>query len=148
MADQTSRQLGHETRDISVRVVAWFAAGLIVAAIIIHFAVGAVFALFNKQHPSPEAPSRIALHPRVIAPPPRLQIDPPADLAQFRMSEEDKLNSYGWVNKERGIVRIPIERAIDLIVQRGLPTRGPGSQNSSGKTPEQMQQEKAAATKP
>ncbi len=59
-----------------------------------------------------------------------------------------KLNSYGWVDRKHGVIRIPIERAMDLVAQRGLPTRGPGIQNSSGQTPEQLQQEKAAATKP
>jgi hypothetical protein len=148
MVDQTARRLGHETRDINVRVVAWFALGLIVVGVIIHIALGALFVFFKKQHPSPEAPSRIAVHPRVIAPHPRLQTNPPTDLAHFREWEENKLNSYGWVDRQHGIARIPIERAMDLIAQRGLPTRGAGTENSSGKTPEQMRQEKAAATNP
>jgi hypothetical protein len=147
MVDQTARRVGHETRDINVRVVMWFAIGLIVAAVIIHFALGAIFAFFSKTHPSPEAPSRIMVQPRIVAPEPRLQTNPSVDLAQFREAEENKLNSYGWVDKQRGIVRIPIERAMDLIVQRGLPTRGPGSHDSSGKTPEQMRQEKAIPRK-
>lgn len=66
---------------------------------------------------------------------------------ETRASEDAKLNSHGWIDTERGIVRIPIERAMDLVAQRGLPARGPGTQNSSGKTPEQMRQEKAAVTK-
>jgi cell division protein FtsN len=148
MVDQAARRLGHEIRDINVRAVAWFAFGLIVAAIFIHFALAAVFVFFKQKHPSPEAPSRVVIQPQVIAPQPRLQIDAPADLAHFRQWEEEKLNSYGWIDKKRGIARIPIERAMDLIAERGLPTRGPGTQNSSGKTSEQMRQEKATATKP
>lgn len=147
MADQTARRVGHETRDINVRVVMWFAIGLIVAAVIIHIALGAIFAFLSKAHPSPEAPSRVVVEPRIIAPEPHLQTNPSVDLTEFREAEENKLNSYGWVDKRGGIVRIPIERAMDLIVQRGLPTRGPGSQDSSGKTPEQMRQEKAVPQK-
>src|SRR5207244_526994 len=99
-----------------------------------------------RQHPSPDPPSRIVLQPRLLAPPPRVQTNPSAELDDFRTAEERKLNRYGWVDKQRGIVRIPIERAIDLIAQRGLPTRGSGMQDSSGKTSEQMRQEKALKT--
>ncbi|MFL6528525.1 MAG: hypothetical protein ACJ8IQ_10535 [Chthoniobacterales bacterium] len=148
MAEQAARKLGYEPRDVNVRAVVWFAVGLVVSAIIIHLALGGLFVLFKRQHPSPDAPSRIVLQPRVVAPEPRLQPNPVPEFSRFRTSEEEELNSYGWINKERGIVRIPIERAIDLIAQRGLPTRGPGTNNSSGITPEQLQQQKAAATAP
>ncbi|MGI9115076.1 MAG: hypothetical protein ACR2FX_08590 [Chthoniobacterales bacterium] len=75
---------------------------------------------------------------------------PATDLQRYDAIEGAKLNTYGWIDKQAGIIRIPIERAMDLIAQRGLATRGPGSQNSSGITPEQTQQQKAAAsaTKP
>ena len=35
----------------------------------------------------------------------------------------EKLDTYGWVDHDNGIVRIPIDRAIDATVQRGLPAR-------------------------
>lgn len=148
MAEEIAQRLGHETRDINVRVVTWFAIGLVVSAVVIHLAIAGLFALFAKQHPSPDPPSRIVLEPRVLAPEPRLQANPVPEMERFRASEEAKLNRYGWVDKERGIARIPIARAMDLIAQRGLPTRAPGTNNSSGITPEQLQQQKAAATKP
>lgn len=148
MAEPTRPAPGHETRDISVRVVAWFAIGLVISALVIFPVVVGLDRLFEWQHPSPDAPSRIALHPHMIAPPPRLQANPAIDLAQYEAAQEAKLNSYGWVDKSAGIIRIPIERAMDLIAQRGLPTRGPGTQNASGITPVQMQAQKAAATKP
>jgi hypothetical protein len=146
MAKQRARALGHERRDVNVRAVLWFAIGLVVTAVIIHLALGGLFALFARQHPSPDPPSRIVLEPRVLAPEPRLQANPVPELNQFRATEEQKLNNYRWVDKQRGTARIPIERAMDLIAERGLPTRGPGTENSSGKTPEQMRQEKAATS--
>lgn len=93
-------------------------------------------------------PSRIALQPRNLAPQPQLQTESTTDLDKYRAAEEAKLNSYAWIDKQAGIIRIPIERAMDLIAQRGLPTRGVGTQDSSGITPQQMQQQKAAATAP
>jgi hypothetical protein len=146
MAERTARQLGHETRDANVRAIMWFAIGLVVSAIVIHLAVAGLFVLFSRRHPSPEPPSRIVLQPRNLAPEPRLEVSGNTDLERFRMAQAQRLNSYGWVDQHRGIARIPIERAMDLIVQRGLPSRGQGTNDNSGKTPEQMRQEKAAAT--
>lgn len=147
MVDQQSPRARHETRDISVRVVAWFAVGLIVSAIVIQVAITGLFHLFKADHPSKMAASRIS-EPRVFAPEPRLQVNSQADLDHFRATEEAKLNSYGWVDQNAGVVRIPIERAMELIAARGLPTRTAGQDNGSGKTAIQMRQEKAAATKP
>jgi hypothetical protein len=149
MADGAAQQQrGHETRDISVRIVAWFGVGLVVAAAIVHVAIVGLFKSFEHRHPSPDAPSRIEIEPRMIAPAPRLQENPSADLAQFEAAEDAKLHSYGWVDKPAGVIRIPIERAVELIAQRGLPTRGSGTQDASDKTSVQMQHDKAAATKP
>src|ERR1043165_8705304 len=53
--------------------------------------------------------------------PPNLQVNPHDDLVALREREESELNSYGWVNRSNGIVRIPVKRAMELILQRGLP---------------------------
>jgi len=59
-------------------------------------------------------------------PEPRLLVDEPQDLGAVRKEEEEILDSYGWVDKERGVVRIPIERAIELLAKEGLPSRAEG----------------------
>ena len=56
---------------------------------------------------------------RVIPPEPRLQTDPPADMRELRARETATLHTYGWSNEQASTVRIPIERAIDLVVTRG-----------------------------
>lgn len=148
MIDQASKQAGHELRDISVRAVTWCGVALILAAIVVHVALAGLYKVFEHQHPSPDAPSRIAFNTQMIAPEPRLQVEPAKELDHYFAAENQKLNSYGWVDKPAGVVRIPIQRAMDQIAQRGLPTRGAGTQNASGITPVQMQAQKAAATKP
>jgi len=50
-------------------------------------------------------------------PAPREQPNPLVDLQALRASEEAELNSYGWIDKSTGVVRIPIDRAIDLLTQ-------------------------------
>jgi hypothetical protein len=56
-------------------------------------------------------------------PAPRLEIDERTELNDDRIAEEEKLSSYGYVDDNHATVRIPIERAMDLIAQRGLPVR-------------------------
>ncbi len=146
MAEQAIAKPDYETRDASVRLVVWFAVILVISAIIIHLALAGLYKFFQAQHPSPDPPSRIAFGVQMLAPPPQLQTNPQVDLAKFTAEENEKLNSYGWRDRGQGVIRIPINRAMDLIAQRGLPTRGPGTNNSSGITPEQLQDQKAAAT--
>ena len=57
-------------------------------------------------------------------PAPRLQTHPAEDLASLQAREEKQLTGYGWVDREKGVVRIPIDRAMGLLVERGLPVKG------------------------
>ena len=56
-----------------------------------------------------------------MPPEPRLQTNPREDLRELRDAEQDTLTTYGWVDRNAGIVRIPIDEAITLTLQRGLP---------------------------
>ncbi|MCL6624193.1 MAG: hypothetical protein K6T17_06190 [Fimbriimonadales bacterium] len=56
-------------------------------------------------------------------PRPALQANPQMDIVELRRVEEGRLSSYGWVDKERGIVYVPIERAMELLTEKGLPAR-------------------------
>jgi hypothetical protein len=58
--------------------------------------------------------------PAIAPPPPRLQTDPAADLRQFRAEEDRRLNSYGWIDRERGIVHIPIAEAMKRAAAQGI----------------------------
>jgi hypothetical protein len=65
-------------------------------------------------------------YPQTAFPSPRLEEDERGQLNRILMKEDDILYSYGWVDQKAGVVRIPIDRAMDLLVQRGLPVRPPG----------------------
>lgn len=58
-----------------------------------------------------------------LPPLPRLQIREPMDLAAFRKEEAEILTTYGVVDREKGIFRIPIEEAMKLTLERGLPVQ-------------------------
>ena len=115
----------HEESDVNVRGVLGFAAGLLVTAVLIQFMVWLLFVYFSGREAArvvPEYPLAAGEQARV-PPEPRLQTDPREDLRVLRAREDAVLNSYGWVDRTAGVVRIPIDEAIKLTVQRGLPVR-------------------------
>jgi hypothetical protein len=71
---------------------------------------------------------------------PRLQISPTGDWQRYRKEQENLLNTYGWVNKTSGIVRIPIEQAMARVIAEGIPN---WSTNARGVSPVELQQDRA-----
>jgi hypothetical protein len=63
------------------------------------------------------------LQPAPTPPPPRLETAEGSDYAAYQAAEQQRLNGYGWVDRQSGRVRIPVARATDLLAQRGLPSR-------------------------
>ena len=111
---------GYETRDLNARGVMWCGIGLAAALVLIFVALRGFEAVLSG--PKKAGATRV-LAPQVQVPPPQLQTNPAADLATLRAQEDGKLHSYGWVDRNAGIIRIPIERAIELTADRGLPAR-------------------------
>jgi hypothetical protein len=92
---------------------------------VISLGVWVLFAYFQSvasRRVAPEYPLAIEQRNR-LPPEPRLQTNPRQDLIEFRRQEDQILNSYGWVDKNAGIVRIPVDQAIKLTLQHGLPAR-------------------------
>ena len=113
---------GYEMRDVSVKGIMWFAVAMVIAAVVMHVGLWLFELGLNRLYPEGGPASRIG-RPRIEPPPPRLQSNPAADLQELRAAEDATLSSYGWVNRDAGVIRIPIERAMDLTSQRGLPSR-------------------------
>jgi hypothetical protein len=65
---------------------------------------------------------------RIAPPGPRLETDPPGDLIRFRAEEEKRLNTYYWIDKQKGVVHIPIEQEIKNLAAAGLPGFPKGQQ--------------------
>ena len=72
-------------------------------------------------------------YPQTAFPSPRLEVDERGQLSGIRLEQDEALYSYGWVDEKTGVVHIPIERAMDLLAQRGLPVR-PQGEASEGAT--------------
>jgi hypothetical protein len=90
--------------------------GLILAVIFIML----VISPFVMIAAFPRTTADVIRTPTVEPPLPRLQTNPSADLAQFRAEEEKRLNSYYWVDKQKGFVHIPIDQAMKEAVEEGI----------------------------
>lgn len=108
---------GHETRDVAFRPIVAAAVGLAVLVVVAAAGMDRLFdhyAAREAAESEPESPLAARLGTR-LPPEPRLQSAPIKDLDELRAAENEILTSYGWVDRERGVVRIPIERAIELL---------------------------------
>jgi hypothetical protein len=123
--DDENPAVHHETSDVNVRGIFVLAVGLVVVTAFFSFLVWVLFEFLQVREATrvvPEYPLAATQETR-LPPEPRLQTDPRGDLQELRTEEDRLLNSYGWVDKSTGTVRIPIEEAMRLMVQRGLPAR-------------------------
>lgn len=143
----------YERRDIGAAGIIYFLAGLGVALVIVYFVVNGLFWYLDKRVES-EQPAVSPLVKNIPSdtrrippkyngdyqkylqqefPAPQLEINERTELNDIRLREENTLSSYGWVDEKAGTVHIPIDRAMDLLAQRGLPVR----QQSAESAPEQ-----------
>lgn len=113
----------HEAEIPNTRPVWLFIAGLLLFLAVSALGLAGLYRWLGEQPPM-SGPALTPLAPaRQVPPPPRLQTSPERDMRQMRADEERVLSSYGWVDQKAGIVRIPIERAMEMLVERGLPAR-------------------------
>jgi hypothetical protein len=121
----TTGESGHEHSDANVWMIVQFAIWLFAAALVTHVLMWGMFRWFVDSHTN-VAPFEFPLAkdqaPRLPAGP-RLQPIPANEIYEFRQREDAELTEYGWVDRNAGTVRIPIEAAKRLLLQRGLPSR-------------------------
>jgi hypothetical protein len=116
--------VAHEHSDVDVRGILWFCVGLIAIAAVIHVAVWLLFVAFERRTAAADpAPAPLAQPAGQLPPSPRLQTRPVNDLKALRAEEEALLHGEGQAGEQPGAYRIPIERAKQLIVERGVPVR-------------------------
>jgi hypothetical protein len=133
--DGKSESAAYETRDVKIRPLAVFTAGIIVLIVFSFLVVLWVFRLFSAQHAAEDrqsATSSVA-RPAEAAPSdeqlrwpePRVQSRPADDLKALRVEEDASLTTYAWVDRTNGVVRLPIDVAMRLVLKEGLPARQP-----------------------
>ena len=117
---ELNRDVMYEARDVKPGVIALAGIAVIVSAFLIHGAVKLTYryASATQFRPAPVSLVKSAPSPSRL---PQLQVNPTAELQQMQETQKQALESYGWIDREKGIVRIPIDEAMRLLVERGLP---------------------------
>ena len=125
---------GFERQDLSAQGVYGFLMSLAVGGVLVYFVIWGFYHFMDARQQSRQPGQNPLVKPtetntRIVSleeimefPQPRLERNERLEIKDFRLKEEQILNSYGWVDEKAGVVHIPIERAMQLLAQKGLPT--------------------------
>ena len=131
MADQNFERPGaHGEKDIEPKAFLWIGIAFVLAAVVIHFGIWGLFDAFRSSERAKDDPALSLVEQQRAREPmnPVLQdgiesLTPVDEMRDWRNEEANRLEEYGWVDRENGVVRIPVDRALILMAQRGLPHR-------------------------
>lgn len=149
---------GFEHEDLSPAGVFYFMAGLALFGLIIYLIVFGMYRFldtYERAHQppmspmvTPQADTRAVTHEDTQTfPQPRLEENEQTQFRQFIEGQDRKLATYNWVDKDKGVVQIPIDRAMELIVERGLPVRPESSTAAQTSAPAKKQTPKVPVAK-
>lgn len=132
MATETIRNEGvrHESRDANIPALAAFGGAIVVTVAIVMLFSMWLFGVLTRVYTAGPAATPFAFS-RPMPPEPRLQPKPEVDLQRYLDEEKNELDTYGWIDRPTGVVRIPIERAMQLLLQQGLPVRASTNSQSA-----------------
>ena len=126
-ADIKNPNVAHDTTDVNVRAIIGTLAAMVLAAILIHAIVAAMLIYFERSsaegEPEPN-PMRVGrttggpTDPVKTFPQPQLQPDPAGDLNKMFIQDDQYLNTYGWIDKNAGVVHVPINDAMEMFLQQ------------------------------
>ena len=106
----------HETTDLNPKYVLYFFIGLTIAAAIIHGGIWWMLTQFEQEQARQQIqPSQVPA--QAAAPEPHLQISPQAELEKMLREQKDILSRYEWTGRGKATARIPIDRAMQLLVE-------------------------------
>src|ERR1700756_1358674 len=139
---------GYEREDIGVSGVLYFLLGLALSGLFVYFVVNGIYSFLEKHSEANQTPvsplvTNAPADTRKLSsdykdylqqnfPSPQLEIDERSQLDKIRNGEAETLSTYDWVDQKAGTVRIPIDRAMDLIAQRGLPVHSQSGTETAG----------------
>ena len=119
----TASELGYQPDRTNVRAIVIFTAALGGGLILVFIVIWWLQMVFATPDEPPDA--FVYETGAQLPPPPRLQESPAKDLEKLRQREHERLNEYAWVDREQGVVRIPIDRAMHLMLDGSRDVSGP-----------------------
>jgi len=116
--DEPARQQRHEREDVNVSSLKRCLLVAIVIIAVIQVGVWWLYQYFRNQDQRRDVRRTLVEVRPPIPPEPRLQVNPQADFQEYLRNQQEKLKSYGWVSRAEGKVRIPIDVAMELVVEK------------------------------
>ncbi len=116
---------------VAWKFAAWLAVGMLLSGGIVY----GTFWLFEAREQASNQAAQtfpLAVGQERVPPAPRLQTQPFKDVYLLRQHETEQLTTYGWVDKSTGAVRMPIDRAMQMMMERGMPVQPSVSPSASG----------------
>jgi hypothetical protein len=120
----TNGKLGYETREVNIKLILLSTVAMVILVLVTCFITVGIFDFLNS-HSETVAKVTSVPRPKEIPPEPRVLEHPWEQLPVLHETEDRVLNSYGWMDQKTGVVRIPVDRAIDILAERGLPSAPP-----------------------
>jgi len=155
-----------EREDLSSRGIFGFMIGLVISGVVIYFIITGMYSFLDKYEQSQMTASTPLVKSEDAAKvgerrvngdyvrnkfkennAPLLEVDERGQLRTFVLDQEKQLNSYGWVDEKAGVAHIPIDQAMHLIAERGLPVCPPGCANAAPAASQKAAPPKKAAAK-
>ena len=130
--EETPPVAGYEKTDAHIKPIFYFMAALSLVIVISLILSAWLFNYLETRETAEDKPVSPLADPFDLPPEPRLDKDPRGGLEQVLRETQGKLEGYAWIDEEAQVVRIPIERAIELTLEKGLPVRGAPSVSSNG----------------
>lgn len=135
--DPNSVEAGRELADVAIPSLFHQAFYLVIVCVAVWLLMAGFLKLAMSRLNAGDAPVSSLARPAGQQPPgPQLLTDEPANLRDFRAGEARQLDEYGWIDQDAGTAHIPIDRAKELLLERGLPVRaGQTADETPGRPP-------------
>jgi hypothetical protein len=144
-ADEESILLGHQPDKVNIPTILIFGVALVVVCAVVFVVLAIVMGFFERLDKTRDAQiSPMMSDVSGLYPEPRLQASPPRDMSKYAAEVRAKQDSYGWVDPKAKIARIPISRAIDLSLEKGI-FKAPAATTTAPEVPAATESESAPA---
>lgn len=122
MTESNHNAVGHEVDEGDVRAISLTGVSLAIGVALVFLLVYGIFQ-YLAHHPTIVTPVNPLAEINRFPPQPRIEEHPALEIKELHSQEDNILSTYGWTDKKAGVVRIPIDRAMELQLERGFPVR-------------------------
>jgi hypothetical protein len=134
---ESNPTVAHEISDANTHAITKFGIGLALVIVASQLFLWWLFSSLSQRETkvSPHVTALIKAQAPTEPPEPRLQGNPQLDMRKMREEEDAVMNHYAWVDPDQGVVRLPVQRALDIVAQKGLPQFKAGAAAATSAAP-------------